>query len=317
MFKIKSEMLRDSSKSLASHSLLSQIISFLVVFFVVILLESIIPSFISLPMVTDEFIKQGLVGADGKVSYSDSYRIALGVSASPNVMIPTLLCTVFGTLTSLVYCRWIEIRKLSSMGVRKGTFGSYFLGLLVGTVLMSAIVLLSIVCGVNSIKTAENTNYRIVLLFALGWIVQGMSEEFVFRGYLMTTIGGQHSPWLAVGISAMAFALAHAGNPGFNVLSCTNLVLFGVFAGVYMICSDNIWGVCGIHSVWNFLQGNFYGISVSGTGGVESVFVTSSKNSHAFLSGGNFGIEGSIFTTAVLLAGIGIVLLRMKKKYKD
>ena len=313
MIKIKSKMLEDSSKSLASDNLLFQIISFAIVFLVIMALESIVPSAIALPMMTEEFVKQGLTGADGRVSYADSYRIALGVCASPNVMIPTLITTVFGTLISLMYCRWIEIRKLSSMGVTKGTFKSYFFGLLVGTALMSSIVLLSIACGVNSIKTAGSINFKIIALFIIGWIIQGMSEEFIFRGYLMNTIGGKHSPYIAVGISASAFALAHASNPGFNVLSCTNLVLFGVFAGFYMLFSDNIWGVSAIHSVWNFLQGNFYGISVSGTGGVESVFITSSKSSNAILTGGDFGIEGSIFTTIILLSGIGIVLLRIKK----
>ncbi len=130
----------------------------------------------------------------------------------------------------------------------------------------------------------------------------------------MTTIGGYHSPLLAVGISSAAFALAHVANPGFNVLSCINLVLFGVFAGMYMIYSDNIWGVCGIHSVWNFMQGNFYGISVSGIGDTESVFRTSAITSNSWLSGGKFGIEGSIFTTLVLSAGITAVLLNIRKK---
>ena len=81
-----------------------------------------------------------------------------------------------------------------------------------------------------------------------------------------------------------------------------------------MIHFDNIWGVCGIHSVWNFTQGNLYGISVSGSGQSESIFRTSQNSSHAFLTGGEFGIEGSIATTIVLLTGTAIVLLMHKKR---
>lgn len=118
---------------------------------------------------------------------------------------------------------------------------------------------------------------------------------------------------LAVGISAGAFAFAHAFNPGFGILPCVNLVLFGVFAALYMICSGDIWGVCGIHSVWNFMQGNFYGISVSGTGDTESVFRTTQKTAYNWLSGGEFGIEGSIFTTVVLSAGIAVIFFKLRK----
>ena len=130
----------------------------------------------------------------------------------------------------------------------------------------------------------------------------------------MTTIGGSHKTWLAVLISAAAFSLAHAGNPGFGVFSAFNLALFGVFAAMYIIAFDDIWGISAIHSIWNFTQGSLWGISVSGTGGVESIFRTSAKSSISFLTGGEFGIEGSIFTTIVLGAGIYVLWRKIAKQ---
>lgn len=61
------------------------------------------------------------------------------------------------------------------------------------------------------------------------------------------------------------------------------------------------------------MQGNFYGISVSGTGNTESVFRTTSQTSYSWLNGGDFGIEGSIFTTIVLLSGIVLILIKIRK----
>jgi len=129
----------------------------------------------------------------------------------------------------------------------------------------------------------------------------------------MNTIGGRHNPYVAIGVSAVAFSLAHFLNPGYNILVFINLTMFGVFASLYMIAFDDIWGACAIHSVWNFLQGSFYGISVSGTGSVESIFRTTAKSSSVILTGGKFGIEGSIFTTIVLVAGISVIWLRLLK----
>lgn len=60
--------------------------------------------------------------------------------------------------------------------------------------MMTVITLLSVAVGVNSISLCSNINTGIILLYLLGFFVQGMSEEFIFRGYLMTTIGGYHSP---------------------------------------------------------------------------------------------------------------------------
>lgn len=317
MLKIKPKIFEESSRSLASSSLHIQILSFIVVFFIIFLLEAIIPSFISASPMMEEMKSQGMLDGVTKITFKKSMAAATVISSSPKVMIPSLLSTVFGTVTSVIYCRNIEVRPVSSMGVRKNKLVPHYLtGLVTGIIMMTAITLLSVIFGVNSISLCKNINFGIILLYLLGFFVQGMSEEFIFRGYLMTTIGGHHSPLLAVGISSVAFALAHVTNPGFNVASCINLILFGVFADLYMICFDDIWGVCGIHSIWNFMQGNFYGISVSGTGNTESVFRTTAMTKIGLLSGGKFGIEGSIFTTLILSTGIIIIFMNIRKNFQ-
>lgn len=314
MLKIKSEMFEESGESLGSPSLPVQIFSFVIVFFIIYILEAIIPSIVSIDPMMQEMQSQGMLDGTTKITLKNSMAAATIISASPKIMIPSLLSTVFGTITSVIYCRNIEVRPVTSMGIRKGKIiPHYFMGLVTGIVMMTVITLMSVVFGVNSISVCSNINFGIILLYLLGFFVQGMSEEFIFRGYLMTTIGGHHSGILAVAISSAAFSAAHAFNPGFGVLSGINLVLFGVFAGMYMVCFNDIWGVCGIHSIWNFMQGNFYGISVSGTGNTESVFRTAARTSHGWLSGGKFGIEGSIFTTVVLAAGIVMVFLKIRK----
>ncbi|MCM1505538.1 MAG: CPBP family intramembrane metalloprotease [Ruminococcus flavefaciens] len=312
---IKSKLFDESGESLASPSLPTQIFSFVIVFLIIYILEAIIPSIVSVKPMMQEMQSQGMLDDTTKISFKSSMATATIISASPKIMIPSLLSTVFGTIASVIYCRNIEVRPVSSMGVTKKKLVPHYLtGLLTGAVMMSAITLLSVVTGVNSISMCSNINAGIILLYLLGFFVQGMSEEFIFRGYLLTTVGGHHSAYTAVGVSSVAFAVAHAFNPGFSAVPCINLILFGVFASLYMIYFGDIWGVCGIHSIWNFMQGNFYGISVSGTGNTESVFRTTAQTSHGWLSGGEFGIEGSIFTTIVLSAGIALVLFRMKKQ---
>ena len=314
MLKFKSGIFEEASKSHASPKLSSILIAFVVVFLVIYLFEGIVPTILTTKPMLEEFAKMGYEAGD-KISFADSMRVANKVIAPPAVMIPTLISTVFGTIISMLYCRFGEMRSLGSMGMRKKKLiPHYLLGLLIGIALMTAIVLLSALFGAQKITLCTNVNYGIIALFALGWFFQGMSEEFVFRGYLMNSIGGRNSAVLAITVSSVAFSLAHAANPGFGPLVFINLALFAAFAALYMILMDDIWGGCAIHSIWNCTQGNFYGISVSGTNEVESVMKTTAASDSKILTGGNFGIEGSIFTTVVLLIAGAIVIVMMKKK---
>lgn len=315
MLKLRPKMFDESSKSHASKNLGVQICLFIAVFLVIYLIESIIPTIIaSKPM--DEIIKEReLNKTRSQLSFRQRYEIAAEVCAKPKVMIPTLFSMGLGTILSIFYVRFFEVRHVRSMGCRKEKAGIHYLaGLGIGAVMMSAITLLTIASGANTISMNSSVNYGLILLFLMGFIIQGMSEEFIFRGYFMTSLGGSHSPYIAIIISSLFFGLAHSANQGISPLAMFNLILYGVFAAVYIIHFDNIWGACGIHSIWNFTQGNLYGISVSGNNSTESVFETTSKSSNDILTGGKFGIEGSIFTTLVLITGIAIVLFLQYKK---
>lgn len=315
MINLKPKMFREASKSHASSNLAVQLLSFAALFLIIYIAESVVTSFAAHTPLMEKLSEQGYLEGGKELSFKDSMKLSSEVAMSPKVMIASLISTVFGTIFSIIYCRFIEMRKVSSMGVRKRRLIPHYLtGLAVGILMMTSITMLTVLFGANSIKLCSGINTGLILLYLLGFFFQGMSEEFIFRGCLMTSIGGKRSPYLAIGISAFAFALAHIANPGVSVLAMINLTLFGVFASVYMICFDDIWGVCAIHSIWNFSQGNIFGISVSGSGSTESIFRTSAESSSAILTGGKFGIEGSIFTTLVLCIGIAAVLLIMSKR---
>lgn len=309
MLKLKCKMFEESKKSTASENIIITLLIFLFMFVIIQLAESIIPTIMS----NNEL--QQRIALEGSVDIKRSMEIATEIMMQEKYFIPTLFCTVFGTIISIVYCRFIEARHLTSMGMRKKKAGIHYLqGLLVGLIMISSIALSCALFGITEISLCKSWNIGIIALLFGGFLVQGMSEEFIFRGYLMNTLGGRHNPWIAVIVSSAAFSLAHLFNPGFSFLVFINLSLFGVFAGLYMIAFDDIWGACAIHSIWNFTQGSIYGISVSGTGENESIFRTTAVSSSALLTGGDFGIEGSIITTTILVAACIPVLMKIKNQ---
>ncbi|MBO4384941.1 MAG: CPBP family intramembrane metalloprotease [Clostridia bacterium] len=228
----------------------------------------------------------------------------------------SLFATVLATIVGIVFCRVIQKRGLSSMGfVRRHAVREYLLGALVGAVMISATALLGAAFGAFRYTPAK-PKWWLIALFLLGYFFQGMSEEVLCRSCFMVSLARRNNVWLAIAVSSGMFALLHAFNPGFGVISFVNILLCGAFFAVYFLKRGSIWGACAIHTFWNFFQGNFFGISVSGTGGSDAVSVFSSETLQTMklTTGGDFGIEGSIWCTVVMAAALAITVFLVKPK---
>ena len=227
----------------------------------------------------------------------------------------SLFETAIMTLLVIVYCHGIDGRSYASMGLRrKGMAKNYGFGYLIGIVMITAAVALAVLLG-GAKFTGLNSSVSVlyIVVFFLGYLVQGMSEEVCFRGYFMVSCANRVHVGIAVFLSSLAFSAMHLANAGISLFAFINLTLFGVFMAVYVLRTDDLWGACAIHSAWNFFQGNIFGISVSGGAMSSSVFGTAFADGHELISGGAFGIEGGICTTIVLAVATALVLFLPQK----
>lgn len=94
-----------------------------------------------------------------------------------------------------------------------------------------------------------------LVLFLLGYLIQGMAEELLYRSYLMVTIARRYSMTLAVLISALSYAAGAVEAP----LALLNGMLFGIFAALYLIRRGNIWGIGAFHAAWSFVRDIVFG----------------------------------------------------------
>lgn len=147
-----------------------------------------------------------------------------------------------------------------------------------------------------------------VTLMLFGWIVQGGAEELLMRGWVLPVIGARARPWIGLLVSSTLFSLLHLLNPNLSAIAMFNLVLFGVFAGLYAAREGSLWGICALHSVWNWIQGNFFGLEVSGTNASGGTVFNLMENGADWLTGGAFGPEGGLAVTAVLAIGTAFIL---------
>ncbi|MFQ5577198.1 MAG: CPBP family intramembrane glutamate endopeptidase, partial [Anaerolineae bacterium] len=94
-----------------------------------------------------------------------------------------------------------------------------------------------------------------------------------------------------------------------------NLGLIGLFAARYALREGGVGGVFGFHAVWNWAQGNVFGLAVSGVSSTGGSFITLQENGPAWLTGGAFGPEGGVVVTLLLgLATGALVWLGRRQK---
>ena len=210
----------------------------------------------------------------------------------------------------IFWVKVIEKNALSSLGFVKRNWLKYLVwGIVISLIQMGVIALVYQVSGIGSFVLNELSLEP--LLFILGlfpfWLLQGGTEEVATRGWLLTRIASRANLPLAIAISSSLFGFLHLGNAGVTFLSVLNIILDGFLAGLLFIYTDSIWLVVAQHGTWNYVQGNLLGFQVSGTGADASIFSFTMGSGPDWLTGGEFGAEGSIITTLVLLLSIVFV----------
>ncbi len=222
-------------------------------------------------------------------------------------------------LVTLLFCKLIQKRKVTTVGFQKpDMWKEYLTGMGIGFGIFTAAVLLCVITGSLKIQgMSPSFSIGIFVLFLLGYLVQGMAEEVLCRGYFLVSVSRRYP--LAVGIiaNAVLFAALHLLNNGITVLAFINLVLFGVFASVYFVKRGNIWGVGALHSIWNLAQGNVYGIRVSGIQTSCSVLSSEMVAGRELINGGDFGLEGGLAVTIVLVVGTLVLLATRQRRYVE
>lgn len=215
----------------------------------------------------------------------------------------------------LLIAKFFDKMPMRTIGIKKEKLVvRYLIGLVTGFAIFSLAVLICSLTGSINISVEANNNRVYIPLFFLAWMIQGFSEEILCRGWMMGSICKKHSTLTGVLVNSAFFAGLHCLNTGLTPLAMLNLFLFGAFASVVFLITESIWTIAAIHSIWNMVQGNFYGISVSGNPSTTTIFTSELVAGKELINGGAFGLEGGLGVTTVLLIGIAIAYVIYRKK---
>lgn len=305
MREIKKPAFMKEAEKTKSHSILGEMIIFIVLYVISIFVEAM--------ALVPGLLVYGLIHP---ISAGIEQYNSLLQNRSQWVTVYMLFAEIFLIVLYTGYCKFIEKRPLSSMGFTKRNMSSFYAkGIGWSAVLISGAYLICVLtgaCHFEGVSAQLVPGY--VIFYLIGYMIQGLAEEVICRGYLLVSLSRRNSVWYSVILSSGVFMAMHMSNEHVTVLAYINLFLCGLLFGLLFVESGSIWMVAALHSGWNFLQGNIFGISVSGTAKSSSVFDSSFADGWSFMNGGDFGLEGGLAVSIVLAVGIYVVYRHMERR---
>jgi membrane protease YdiL (CAAX protease family) len=232
---------------------------------------------------------------------------SLGVNLVVLLMLLQLLVTITVIAT---FRRFVDKGSFISLGLELAHFKLDFVkGLFWGAGL--------IFCGFTTLYVLDFTSVASLDFNGINWLaylflflVVAFNEEILIRGYVLTNLMDSMNKYTALATSAVIFLLMHLSNDNLSLIPLVNLFLAGIMLGIYTIHKGSLWFPIGMHFSWNFFQGPILGFSVSGLK-VDSV-ISQEFNGSTLMTGGDFGFEGSLLLTIMMLVSISILQLRYK-----
>ena len=222
------------------------------------------------------------------------------VSFDSPVMLTLTAFQVLGSFCALwLATKFIDRKPLMSIGLSmKDKANEMLVGL--GFALAFIGVLFLLLWLLGAITVTGYVGFKPGIFFvSMMLFLAAFDEELIFRGYILNSMMDSSSRWVALAGSSALFALMHAGNPSVwsNWVPMTELFAAGFILGISYTFTKNLWFPTFFHFGWNFFQGLF-GFEISGIS-VDSWKIISHENTGNvpdIISGGAFGIEGSVIT---------------------
>ena len=225
-----------------------------------------------------------------------------------NAHVSTGVLAVGSLLTVVLVTLLIERRNPARIGLDLRRFARDWLkGAAVGAAYLAASLGILALLGSYQITGFAFAGQALAAGFVLHVLV-GVFEETLFRGILFRFLEEGFGSWIALAMTASFFGFSHLSNPNATTWSAIAIALeAGVLFGAVYMATRSLWAAMGLHTAWNFLQGDIFGVAVSGNGAPDSLFKPIIQG-NPWLTGGAFGIEASVISV-VLGLGVGIYFL--------
>jgi uncharacterized protein len=199
---------------------------------------------------------------------------------------------------------------IKAMGlVRRPGWGREFaLGSAIGWAGMVACVLpIAVIGGLVVTLYTTQRQFALIFLDLAVLAIAALGEEVAFRGYPFQRLIDATNPTIATIFVSLLFGFIHLGNPGATFASTTVTVLAGFLLSICYLRTRALWVAWGFHFTWNATMGVIFGLPISGITSFSPV-VASNTVGPLWITGGDYGPEGSLICAIVILVLIFVTI---------
>jgi membrane protease YdiL (CAAX protease family) len=102
------------------------------------------------------------------------------------------------------------------------------------------------------------------LLYALAMLFVGITEEYLFRGYMLQSLARGIGFWPAAVITTLLFGALHTTKNDENFIDIFNVMALGLLTCLMLRRTGSLWMAAGFHAAFDFMQ--FFVIGTSNGG---------------------------------------------------
>jgi membrane protease YdiL (CAAX protease family) len=249
-----------------------------------------------------------LLRTGGPQGLREQYAKQSHVTMTPLVMGGSEAITLLFLCVAALFMSKLEHRKFSDYGLPlRGAMGKVFwFGSAVGFLTISGTLLVMFLLHgfrINGLALHGTAILSSLIAWGSAFLLVGLVEEFLFRGYIQYTLASGIGFWPAACLMSGLFGLGHAFNPNENAVGSVAVVMFGLLLCLFLRRTGNLWCAVGFHLGYDWGQ-MLYGVPDSGIVPYHSLLSSTLSGPH-WLSGGAVGPEASVLTPiALLIAGL-------------
>ncbi|MGC1783942.1 MAG: type II CAAX endopeptidase family protein [Acidobacteriaceae bacterium] len=251
------------------------------------------------------------------IAYFLSDRGARGFTHGPAFPLLRNLFQIFLLIVGYSYMElaWDKTREpMRTMGLvaRSGAGREFALGAALGWGMVTATILVIALAGHFYVRLLGSAHAWAILILQLLTLAAGsLAAELAFRGYPFQKLVQATGPFSATVLAGIFFAFLRMETPG---ATATALWISGVAAVLLSIAylrTRALWLCWGVHFAWLASVSLLFGQPLAGVRYSSSVIQTYIDGPR-WLTGSEYGPEGSLITLIVLWIGI-YVLIRMTR----
>jgi hypothetical protein len=252
----------------------------------------------------------------------------LFVASVPVAVLASLVSGPVLVAVVVLVGRFVDRRRLSDLGLGfdRDWWIDLGFGFGLGAALMTLVFLVELALGwvaVTGTFTPPGSFLPGFLVVSVLFLVVGVEEELLARGYLLTNLAEGLVGWLgdrgatavALLLSSAVFGGLHLGNPNATLVSTLSISLAGVMLAAGYVLTDELAIPVGLHISWNLFQSGVYGFPVSGLR-IDVAVVAVVQRGPVLWTGGAFGPEAGLLGVAAVLLGTLAIVGYVRVRYR-